>query len=240
MSNKNIEENVELKDLSIMERMLIIMNEIRIEKNGKNTFSNYDYFKPEEINKKVNPLFLKYKIFPQFTTILKEFELTTTESLEKSQIVAQKEFKEIAQLKLIDILNPKDVLIYEMPLKEIEIKGANKMQNVGGVRTYAKRYLYMEALNISDDKLDLDSNNMNDKKNAKPSSKDSKLESVINEIKLTIDGLRKSGHDNVDIANTIKGVYNDGGTPSANYMTCQDIASANKILDALNSTFKER
>lgn len=240
MENEITKEAIDISGLSLMERMLIIMNEIRIEKNGKNTFSNYDYFKPEEINKKVNPLFLEYKIFPHFTTIIKEFEIATTESLEKSQIVTQKEFREIAQLKLIDILNPKDILIYEMPLKEIEIKGANKMQNVGGVRTYAKRYLYMEALNVSDNKLDLDSNEMNDKKNSKPASKDSKLESVINEIKLKIEVLRKGGIDNVEIANAIKKVHTDGGSPSANYITCQDAASAKKILDVLNSTFKER
>ncbi len=240
--NENIKEDekVDINKLSIMERMLIIMNKIRIEKNGKNTFSNYDYFKPEEINKRVNPLFLEYKIFPHFTTYIKEYEIAVTESLEKATITTQKEFKEIAQLKLVDILNPKETIIYEMPLRDIEIKGANKMQNVGGVRTYAKRYLYMEALNISDNKLDLDSNDMTDKKNAKPSSKDSKLEAVINEIKLKVEVLRKGGIDNIDIANAIKKVHTDGGTPSANYITCKDITSAKKILDVLDSTFKER
>lgn len=228
----------DISSLSIMERMLIIMNKIRIDKNGKNTFSNYDYFKPEEINKRVNPLFLEYKIFPHFTTYFKEFEISTNESIEKGSIVTQKDIREIAQLKLTDILNPKETIVYEMPLKEIEIKGANKMQNVGGVRTYAKRYLYMEALNISENKLDLDSDEMTDKKNSKPTPKDAKVEPIINDIKLKIEALRKDGVDNVDIANAIKTVYIDGGKPSANYVNCKDIDSAKKILDVLNNKFQ--
>ena len=234
------DEKLDITKMSIRERMLYIMNEIRIEKNGKNTFSNYDYFKPEEINRKVNPLFLKYKIFPHFTTYIKGYETETTEKFVDGALgtKTQREYKEIAKLTLTDILNPAEELIYEMVLRDIEIKGANKMQNVGGVRTYAKRYLYMEALNISDNNLDLDSNDMANKKNAKPSSKDEKLSVAINEIKLKVDVLRKAGITNNDIANAIKNVYSDGGNPSANYQTCPDVESAKKILDALNNTFK--
>lgn len=231
--------SLDLSKMSIMERMLYIMNEIRIEKNGKNTFSNYDYFKPEEINRKVNPLFFSYKIFPLFTTYIKGFETQVIENLENSVTTkTQIEYKEIARLTLTDVLNPKEQLIYEMPLRDIEIKGANKMQNVGGVRTYAKRYLYMEALNISDNNLDLDSNEMNNKKNAKPSAKDEKLAEAINAIKVKVDVLRQAKVKDSDISNVIKGVYSDGGKPSANYQTCQDVESAKKILEALNTINK--
>jgi hypothetical protein len=144
-------EVLDLSGVSLMERMLYVMNEIRIEKNGKNTFSNYDYFKPEEIKKKVNHLFFKYKIFPHFTTYIKGYETQTVETMSDSvSTKTQIEYREIAKLSLTDILNPNDALIYEMPLREIEIKGANKMQNVGGVRTYAKRYLYYDVLEISE------------------------------------------------------------------------------------------
>jgi hypothetical protein len=151
----------------------------------------------------------------------------------------QIEYREIAKLSLTDILNPNDALIYEMPLREIEIKGANKMQNVGGVRTYAKRYLYMEALNISDNNLDLDGNDMSNKKNAKATSKDEKLTEAINAIKIKVDVLRKAQIKDTDISNAIKNVYSDGGKPSANYQTCQDVDSAKKILEALNNIGKE-
>ena len=233
-NNEETQVNIDISKMSIMERMLNIMNEIRIEKNGKNTFSNYDYFKPEEINKKVNPLFLQYKIFPIFTTYFKKFDMKVTEELDSVKTVTEAQYAEIAMLKLIDILNPSEFLVYEMPLKEIEIKGANKMQNVGGVRTYAKRYLYMEALNISDNHLDLDNDDMSIKKGGKPSSRDEKVEEIINAIKIKVDVLRKADYKDADISNAIKSVYSVNGKPTANYQTCKDEESANKILNALN------
>lgn len=112
-----------------------------------------------------------------------------------------------------------------------------KCKKCGGVRTYAKRYLYMEALNISDNNLDLDSDAMKDKSKLKPQSKDTKLENAIKEIQFKVEALRKLKISDTDIASAIKRVYSDGGAPTANYKTCQDVETANKILEELNRSF---
>lgn len=233
-------QNIDLNQTSLMERVLYVINEIRISKNGKNTFSNYEYFKPEEINKRVNPLLLKYKIFPLYKTFFQPYEIEVTEYLgDEPRTVTKQELKEIAELRFKDVLKKDEDIIYQMPIERIDIKGANKMQNLGGVRTYSKRYLYMEALNISNDDLDLDSTTMSDKSKAKSSSKDTKVGTVINKIQLKIEALRKAGKSDSDIATTIRGVYQDGGKPSANYKTCEDVGVAQTILEALDRAFGE-
>lgn len=249
--NENENENVIINEdsiidgeaidkMSLRERILCIINEIRITKTGKNTFSQYDYFKPEQINQRVNPLLLKYKVFPLFYTYFETFENEVAEMVSEDngiKYVTKKELKEIAKLELQDILGKDETVVYQMPIERIEIKGANKMQNLGGVRTYAKRYLYMEALNISDDKLDLDSDDMSNKAKGKQTSKDAKVAEIIAKIQVKVEALRELKVKDIDIAKAIKSVYSDGDKPSANYMNCKTVEEAEKILNKLNEIF---
>ena len=135
IENENIENeesvSIDLDTTSLKERILLVMNEIRISKNGKNTFQNYEYFKPEEINQKVNPLFLRYKVFPWFYTEFEPYETETVETLgENTSIVTKKEYRELAILRLQDILKKDEDVVYKMPIKNIDIKGANEMQKM--------------------------------------------------------------------------------------------------------------
>lgn len=234
-------EKIDLENMNLMERVLRVANEIRIIKNGKNEYSNYKYFKPEEINQKVNPLLLKYKIFPLFYSYYETYDMEICETMESEKAmkcITKKELKEIAKLEFQDILGKDKTIVYQMPIERIDIKGANKMQNIGGVRTYAKRYLYMEALNISDDKLDLDSDDMSGKNGKlKPSSNDTKVAEIKGKIQLKIETLREEHIKDVDIVKVIKEVYSDGGKPSANYANCKSVEDAQRILDALNKAF---
>ena len=243
---ENIQDNIQKEDISklnLMERLNIVMNEIRIEKNGTNKFQNYNYFEPEAINNKVNPLFLKYKIFPHFYTDFIDYPVEVEETTKCDQNVSpiyikttKHEYKEIAFLVLTDILNPDVSKTYKIPIISADIKGANKMQNIGGARTYAKRYLYMEALNISDNKLDLDNGKLEDK-TKKPKSDNQKLEEKISEIKAMVTTLREQKIKDTEIAATIKEVYTDNGVPSAKYDGCKTIEEAQKIIDNLEKKF---
>lgn len=95
----------------------------------------------------------------------------------------------------------------------------------------------MEAFNISEDKLDLDSDDMSNKKNLKPSPKDDKVDSIIAEIKLKVNALIANGVAVADISKAIKEVYTDGGKPSSNYVECKDPAVAKNILKFLENKF---
>ena len=230
------EKPLNLEEMNLQERVLYIMNEIRLSKVGTNSYSNYDYFTPDSINQKVNPLLLKYKVFPLFYTKYESYVEEETETLDNGvpKSSTKTGYRQIAVLKLMDVLKKDEDLVYSMPIEIAEIKGANNMQKIGGTRTYAKRYLYMEALNISDDRLDLDSNEMSAKEKIKKQSKDEKVSTVINQIQLTVETLRKKGITDTDIAKAIKEVYSDNGKPSANYKTCDNVDDAKSILAKLN------
>lgn len=38
----------------------------------------------------------------------------------------------------------------ECPVADLDLKGANKMQMLGGIQTYARRYLYMAMFDITE------------------------------------------------------------------------------------------
>lgn len=235
------EVNYDPAKLTLQERIVIAMNNIRIKKDGKNKFANYNYFKPDTINSKVNPLFLQLKIFPRFYTDYIKFgdettQITDMEQVKTSTLVTKYSYKEMAYLELIDILNPQVKEVYQMPIEHPDIKGANKMQNIGGARTYAKRYLYMEALNIADDEIDLDATK-DGAKSKKPASQDEELATKINEIKVLVNSLRDQKAKDIDIAAAIKEVFTDNGKPSAKYDECKSSEEAQAIINHLKEKF---
>ena len=128
-----------------------------------------------------------------------------------------------AILKIIDIDNPKDELIFETPfLKDIQIGNCNAMQNCGGAQTYARRYLYYLAYDIqANDLSDYASSrgisntvNSNSNYNAKPASEKQKDlikklikkadEQVKNDIKIKYDSAKltsKEASEIIDLLN---------------------------------------
>ena len=53
-----------------------------------------------------------------------------------------------AILTIVNAENDKESIEYTMPTADLELKGANKIQSIGGVQTYLRRYLYMNAFDI--------------------------------------------------------------------------------------------
>jgi hypothetical protein len=54
----------------------------------------------------------------------------------------------LATLEIINVENPTEKEIYTSPMEELELKGANKIQALGGTETYQRRYLYVMAFEI--------------------------------------------------------------------------------------------
>jgi hypothetical protein len=54
---------------------------------------------------------------------------------------------ELATLTIIDFEDNSQV-VFTSPLRELELKGCTAVQALGGVHTYLKRYLYLNALEI--------------------------------------------------------------------------------------------
>lgn len=122
----NIYQKIQLVKEQLAERQL--------KRTGENKFSGYKYYELGDFLPSIIELCNKNGLFTQ---------ITFTE--------------DTGILNIIDTDNPIAgengsqefrVVSYTSPLKELELKGANKIQALGGTETYLRRYLYMNAFDI--------------------------------------------------------------------------------------------
>jgi len=118
----------------------------KLEKKGHNSFSNYDYFTPDQIET------LVYESC-SLNGLLTKFDLK------------RNEFGETGILSVIDIESGETEL-FEMATAIPVIKATNIAQQLGGCVTYTERYLKMTAFGIVENNLDPDS-----KDNSEPKDK---------------------------------------------------------------------
>lgn len=130
-----MEKNIYLKIQNVKEKLL----KENIKKSGKNKFAGYDYYELADFT-------------PSIIKFCNEERLFTRISFDK----------ELATLEIIDIDKPEDKISYTSPMEELELKGCNKIQALGGTETYSRRYLYMVAFDIIENDM-FDSTTTEDK-----------------------------------------------------------------------------
>lgn len=96
-----------------------------LKKSGRNAFANYTYYELADL-------------LPTIIQICNQVKLFTKVSFND----------EYAVLTIINIEKPDEIIEYTSPMKELNLKGANAVQALGGVETYQRRYLYMAAFDI--------------------------------------------------------------------------------------------
>ena len=99
--------------------------EVNIKKSGQNKFAGYTYYELADFT----PYIIKF---------CEQMKLFTAVSFDK----------ELARLKIVNAENPEEFIEYTSPMEQLELKGCNKIQALGGVETYSRRYLYMSAFDI--------------------------------------------------------------------------------------------
>lgn len=127
------------------------LQKMNLKKTGENKFAGFKYYELADFLPTVNELFLKYKMFSDFS--IRDGE---------------------AILTIINAEKVEDYCIFTSPIADANIKGCTPVQSLGGVHTYLKRYLYMNALEIVEsDMLDSKVGDMEVEK-PKPMSKEQK------------------------------------------------------------------
>lgn len=142
--------------MNIYEKIQIVKQEFlkkNIKKSGQNKFANYTYYELADITPELIELCNTHKLFTGFS-----FD------------------KELATLTVINIEQPKETVVYTSPMEELEIKGANKIQALGGTETYQRRYLYMAAFDIIEN--DMFDAVVNDEPKADPKATDKQIEMI--------------------------------------------------------------
>ena len=115
-----------------------------MKKAGKNSFSNYDYFTPEQVSMLVQKACDDNKMITLFS-------------------LKRNEFWEYWVLQVIDIEDWWEITV-EWATAIPEIKATNVAQQIWGCMTYTERYLKMSLFWIIDNNLDFDTTE-NTKKN---------------------------------------------------------------------------
>ena len=100
-------------------------HKLELKKSGHNKFANFKYFE------------------------LGDFLVPATKLLNEIGLCPIITFTdELAKMTLVNTDNPGETIEFTSPMRDLELKGANSMQSLGGCETYQTRYLYIQLLNI--------------------------------------------------------------------------------------------
>lgn len=114
--------------MNIYEKIQLIKNELlvaNLKKTGENKFAGFKYYELADFLPTIIKLCKTYKVFTRVT-----FN------------------NELATLEIRNIENPEEVIEYTSPMEQLELKGCNKVQALGGTETYSRRYLYQACFDI--------------------------------------------------------------------------------------------
>lgn len=126
-----------MKTLSKISKAIELIKGKNLKKQGKNTFSKYDYYTPEQVAELVVWATHEVKLITKFDLIRNELGIW-------------------GRLSVYDIESDESPVVYEMASAIPDIKATNISQQLGGAMTYTKRYLLMNAFDIADNNLDFD------------------------------------------------------------------------------------
>ena len=142
----------------------------KLKKEGKNTFSNYEYFTPSQIEFLVATACHNNKLLTSFDLIRNDLGV-------------------YGRLTVYDLENG-EKLTTEMASAIPEIKATNIAQQLGGCVTYTERYLKMSLFGITDNQLDFDTTENTKKQNEpKPATKSTEQPKVIDTTKIVLNYL---------------------------------------------------
>jgi hypothetical protein len=182
-----------MKILSKINDARQIIKKSDLKKAGRNEFSKYDYYTPEQVNKLVNDACQQVQLFNKFDLLRTELGL-------------------VAELSIYDLDSNETTIPmvkFSIATEIPEIKATNVAQQLGGAVTYSERYLLMIAYDIKDNNLDFDSQKPKEEKAEKPwldSKAYQKVVDAMNQQKPTMVG-SLTFNTNEEILNYIEGKY---------------------------------
>jgi hypothetical protein len=103
----------------------VAFHKLELKKSGLNKFAGFKYYE------------------------LGDFLVPATQLLQEANLCPMISFNnDLATMTLINGDNPEEQITFTSPMRDLELKGTNAVQNLGGVQTYLTRYLCIQLLNI--------------------------------------------------------------------------------------------
>lgn len=131
------EVKIDYSNMSIWKKIQVVKKRIlesNLKKSGENKFANFKYYELADF-------------VPTIINLCEEVGLFTKFNFDN----------DTALLKIINCDKPDQIEEYTSPMRELELKGCNAIQALGGIETYSRRYLYMNAFDITENDM-FDSN----------------------------------------------------------------------------------
>lgn len=110
-----------------LQKSRIAFQNAGVKKSGYNPFAKFKYFTLDDILPVANRIFCDYAICARY------YENT-----------------EYGYLEIINAFDRRDLILFQMPKYDAAMKGASPIQEGGASKTYTKRFLYLDALEISE------------------------------------------------------------------------------------------
>ncbi len=175
-----------------------IISETKMKKSGRNDYSKYDYFTPDQVSKLVQDACDQTGLVPLF-------------SLNKND---QGYYGELVVYHAKTGESITTTMSTDMP----EIKATNNAQKLGGAMTYTERYMKMSAFGIIDNNLDFDNGD-----NSKPQKKSTPKQPIAPQTPTTpnkskedlfVGIAKKEGAMSKKLAGVIQKATNEYGWPN--------------------------
>jgi hypothetical protein len=128
-----MEKDVKEKKKNVYQKLQqcrVELQQTNLKKTGSNKFAGFKYYELADFLPVINELFNNNGLFSKFNII-----------------------ENVASLEIINAENTEEIIIFTSPTAEANIKGTQPIQNLGGIHTYMKRYLYINALEIVENDL---------------------------------------------------------------------------------------
>ncbi len=121
--------------MNIFEKVQIVKEKLskkNLKKSGENKFAGFRYYELADFLPSIIELCSEEKLFTHI-----DFDNESQNGV----------------LTIINVEEPNERITYHSQLETLEMKGCNKIQALGGVQTYTRRYLYMNAFDIVESDL---------------------------------------------------------------------------------------
>lgn len=117
------------------------------QKQGRNDYSKYDYFTPEQVELIVAEVCAETQLLPVCNLKRDEYGI-------------------YQEMTLVNLEDTEDTITFKLATEMGKLTATNETQQMGGTDTYSERYIKMKVFQIKDNNLDFDS-----KDNSKGQSK---------------------------------------------------------------------
>ncbi|MBO4516756.1 ERF family protein [bacterium] len=136
----------------------------KLKKSGRNTYSGFDYYELADI-------------VPTIINGCNDNKLYTHTSFNN----------ELATLQIINIEKPEEKVEFTSPMRDLQLKGCNDLQALGGIETYSRRYLFLMAFDIVEaDSFDA-TNTLQEVKSVFPKTKELKTPTLEDITKIMME-----------------------------------------------------